>query len=266
MQEPENEDSGVPEWVVTYGDMMSLLLTFFIMLVSMSELKSDSGNTRAALDAIRRAFGSTEGQMSSPGKSPQSTSVYDNRNSDSARLKKGVKKGDRKSKGPGGANKTVKRLSFQTQITLGGAAQFSRYDAALPPTMKSSLDVIAEVLKLKPQQIVVRGHASPLPTPSPIDDVAVSLGSLCASWSYEKKISLRNRKLFEIRNKMDLSFARAQSVLEYLVSKGVPRERLLVSAAGSSELMQKTRNRTEQEFNRRVDVFVIDSYITSPKK
>ena len=40
MSQPE-EDSvpGVPEWVVTYGDMMSLLLTFFIMLVSMSQLK-----------------------------------------------------------------------------------------------------------------------------------------------------------------------------------------------------------------------------------
>ena len=39
MAEPEEEQGGVPEWVVTYGDMMSLLLTFFIMLVSMSELK-----------------------------------------------------------------------------------------------------------------------------------------------------------------------------------------------------------------------------------
>ena len=32
---------GVPEWVVTYGDMMSLLLTFFIMLVSLSEVVAD---------------------------------------------------------------------------------------------------------------------------------------------------------------------------------------------------------------------------------
>ncbi|HID23354.1 MAG TPA: hypothetical protein EYP14_13280, partial [Planctomycetaceae bacterium] len=37
-----DEDSGgVPEWVVTYGDMMSLLLTFFIMLVSLSEVVAD---------------------------------------------------------------------------------------------------------------------------------------------------------------------------------------------------------------------------------
>ena len=30
---------GVPDWLVTFGDMMSLLLTFFILLFSISELK-----------------------------------------------------------------------------------------------------------------------------------------------------------------------------------------------------------------------------------
>ena len=37
----EEPEPGIPEWVVTFGDMMSLLLTFFIMLVSMSEMKQD---------------------------------------------------------------------------------------------------------------------------------------------------------------------------------------------------------------------------------
>ena len=37
----EEPSAGVPEWVVTFGDMMSLLLTFFIMLVSMSEIRQD---------------------------------------------------------------------------------------------------------------------------------------------------------------------------------------------------------------------------------
>jgi chemotaxis protein MotB len=32
----EPEEMEIPEWVVTFGDMMSLLLTFFIMLVSLS--------------------------------------------------------------------------------------------------------------------------------------------------------------------------------------------------------------------------------------
>ena len=47
---------GVPEWVVTYGDMMSLLLTFFIMLVSMSEVKANE-KYRAIVEALSRYMG-----------------------------------------------------------------------------------------------------------------------------------------------------------------------------------------------------------------
>src|SRR5690606_21337153 len=47
---------GVAEWVVTYGDMMSLLLTFFIMLVSMSEVKEDE-KYRAVMEALQHYLG-----------------------------------------------------------------------------------------------------------------------------------------------------------------------------------------------------------------
>ncbi len=33
---------GVPDWLVTFGDMMSLLLTFFILLFSVSEIREES--------------------------------------------------------------------------------------------------------------------------------------------------------------------------------------------------------------------------------
>ena len=72
---------GAPEWVVTYGDMMSLLLTFFIMLVSLSELKKDGGTLRAMLDSINEAFGPTEGSIGVPGTSTQTNSAFNKMNS-----------------------------------------------------------------------------------------------------------------------------------------------------------------------------------------
>ncbi len=52
----DDEAPGVPEWVVTYGDMMSLLLTFFIMLVSLSEVVADE-KYRAVMEALHRYLG-----------------------------------------------------------------------------------------------------------------------------------------------------------------------------------------------------------------
>lgn len=46
----------VPEWVVTYGDLMSLLLCFFILLAAFSELKKED-QYREVLESIQEALG-----------------------------------------------------------------------------------------------------------------------------------------------------------------------------------------------------------------
>lgn len=50
----------VPEWVVTFGDLMSLLLCFFILLAAFSELKQPR-EYQKVLEAIKEAFGSQGG-------------------------------------------------------------------------------------------------------------------------------------------------------------------------------------------------------------
>lgn len=57
--EKRNEpvEEGAPTWVVTFGDMMSLLLTFFVLMYSMSEVKSE--RFLLASQSLREAMGST---------------------------------------------------------------------------------------------------------------------------------------------------------------------------------------------------------------
>lgn len=55
----------IPEWVVTYGDLMSLLLCFFILLAAFSELKQPR-EYRKVLEKIREALGFTGGMGQSP--------------------------------------------------------------------------------------------------------------------------------------------------------------------------------------------------------
>ncbi len=233
----EEPPPGVPEWVVTYGDMMSLLLTFFIMLVSMSEMK-DEGKMRAAMDAIREAFGNEQSILGAPGQSMQTTSVL-NKLSSMGKLSLGGKQEFAlKSKGAAGKHLPVQKIREGTVVTLGGPAMFPPAKANLSDKLHQTLDRIADVLRKRSQRIEVRGHAAP--TPLPADS--------------------------KFRDAWDLSFARADAVAKYLISKGIRPERLLVSAAGDNEPRTLQRGDDHQALNRRVDVYLIDSYIGQTSK
>ncbi len=59
--EPPVEE-GAPTWMVTFGDLMSLLLTFFILLFSMSEIEVEK--FRQAAKSLHEGFGSSVVDMS----------------------------------------------------------------------------------------------------------------------------------------------------------------------------------------------------------
>ncbi|MCH7987950.1 MAG: OmpA family protein, partial [Planctomycetes bacterium] len=242
MADSEDDVPGVPEWIVTYGDMMSLLLTFFIMLVSLSSIKEDSGSMRAMLEAIRETFGPTQGKMASPGKSSETKSILDKRNSTGSRSEGGSKKASLKTAlGTGGQSQGVKRINHGTRISLGGPAYFNQFDASPTKELQQNLDIIARVVAKKSNQLMIRGHATREPLPADVD------------------LTFQG---FPIRNQWDLSFARAVAVAEYLQKLGLDRRRMVLSAAGDTEPRNSTRKKDVRKLNRRVDVFLIDAYIT----
>jgi flagellar motor protein MotB len=51
----ENDDLQVPEWTVTYGDMMSLILCFFIMLYAVSSIQETK--FQSTTESLRGSFG-----------------------------------------------------------------------------------------------------------------------------------------------------------------------------------------------------------------
>lgn len=58
------EPMGVPEWMVTYGDMMTLLLCFFVLLFIFAE--TDVEKYRSAIGSIQEAFGVQDRRPESP--------------------------------------------------------------------------------------------------------------------------------------------------------------------------------------------------------
>ncbi|MDD0853861.1 flagellar motor protein MotB [Halobacteriovorax sp. GB3] len=62
---------GLPGWMATFSDLVTLLLTFFVLLLSMA--KTETSKYEAALGSIRNAFGGNvlkQGEVIQPGKSP----------------------------------------------------------------------------------------------------------------------------------------------------------------------------------------------------
>ena len=226
---------GVPEWVVTYGDMMSLLLTFFIMLVSMSELK-DEGKNRAAMDSYKELFGPTAGQSGAPGPTLSETSSNRHLSSAGTRRQHGLKDGNRASAGPGGAQPMTEAINHGEIVTVGGSVEFTQFNVDLDEKAQEDLDRIIESIARKPNRVIVRGHSFAEPV----------------------------RRKPQFRNQHDLSFARAHSVAKYLMGRNIDPRRILVSAAGDAEPRVLTRNLEDRRRNRRVDVFTVDSYVSPP--
>lgn len=54
-----SDDEGAPAWMVTFADLMTLLLTFFVLLLSMSTL--DNQRIKLALGSLRGALGVLQG-------------------------------------------------------------------------------------------------------------------------------------------------------------------------------------------------------------
>ncbi|MFA7606366.1 MAG: MotB family protein [Rhodocyclaceae bacterium] len=55
MEEPEEEKAGIPPWVMTFADLMSLLMCFFVLLLSFAEM--DAIKFREIASEMAKAFG-----------------------------------------------------------------------------------------------------------------------------------------------------------------------------------------------------------------
>ena len=226
----EEADAGIPEWVVTFGDMMSLLLTFFIMLVSLSEIKSEE-KYQALVDSIREQFGYNMSSASmAPGHyTPRNAALAKLASAGRARRNDTLNGGD-KVRAPVGDHPRVKMIRPAKHITNGGLLYFAPGLAELSETQKQQLQAIALEIGGKRQKIEVRGHASnrPLPQDSTFDD------------------------------RWELAYARGRSVVEFLVSLGIDPKRIRLSSAGSHEPAHTGGDPLLLKQNDRVEVFLLD--------
>jgi len=226
--------------MVTYGDAMTLLLCFFVIIVSFSEVKQNE-RFQKVMESLRRAFGGYQGAVGPVPieNDPTNTLVAKLLELEIPDFRKN--KGDSDEEGIHGRQFRVTNVRDGIEVVVGGRITFDRFSATLKPEARDLLAKAAERLRGYNTKILVRGHATREPLP---DD-----------------------SLYE--DARDLSYARAKAVAWELEKNGVRRIRIVPVAVGDTEpLVRQAYTEERRALNRRVEVLVtenlIDDYAGSP--
>ncbi len=228
---PTKTSASVPEWIVTFGDMMSLLLCFFILLAAFSEIKKDDEFQRV-ITAVNQAFGYSGGVGFMPVDDPPLRSMVQILEALSEKNLKEPNVSESPDKAIEGKQAKVSQVRDGLMFTIGGALTFEPGQAELKPAAKVELSRIAKVLRGRENKIEVRGHAAKrdLPPNSPFKDLR------------------------------DLSYYRAKNVADYLMSEGgIPPERFVIDARGDTEPVAARKYSDDaQADNRRVEIVMTE--------
>ena len=225
----EDAPAGIAEWVVTFGDMMSLLLTFFIMLFSMSEIRQEQ-KFQAILESLHQTFGYDSSTASiAPGKVTAKNAEFKTLASLGRAQRAHTMKGGAPVKAPVGDNKRVTAPRADGDPTIAGVVYFNEGDDILTKTDKRNLTAIAQRVAGVPQRIEIRGHTSNRPL--------------------EKQSTYKDH--------WDLAYARCRAVEKFLVEQGIDRSRIRLGVSAGNELKYKGTDKLLQKENPRVEVLVL---------
>ncbi|EAQ82032.1 OmpA/MotB family protein [Blastopirellula marina] len=229
----DDDAVGIPEWVVTFGDMMSLLLTFFIMLVSMSEIKKEE-HFQALVESFRRQFGHDDSMNSVVAGTAQPRNSHLSNLATMGRAKRfSTQEGGDKVKAPVGDSPQVRIIRPGSSTAVGTVIYFPGESAKLTDEMKRDLQVQAQEFGGKPQKIEIRGHAAPKPLAPGAPFV----------------------------DHYDLGYERCRAVMNFLVSLGIDPRRIRISTAGKNEPIHIGTDPLKSKQNPRVEVFLLDEVV-----
>lgn len=246
------EGGGLPPWLATYGDLVTLLLCFFVLLFAMSSV--DATKYKNAVYSMKGSFGVMQGgatlnpadlvssaKMEGRGNSYKYQSIAKKVKGDMEKFAGQEKSGERAQNDSDSTEKEKSESmneSFTVEVTERGIVisvaeklLFDSGKADLKENAGSVLDLVLETLSGLPNSISVEGHT---------DNVPINTFQFPSNW--------------------ELSGARAASVVRYFIEKN-PEMGGRISLAGYAETKPKAVNTTIQgrNTNRRVEILILKS-------
>jgi chemotaxis protein MotB len=264
----EEEHENHERWLVSYADMVTLLMCLFIVLFAMSQV--DKAKFAALASGLSASFGAPITAL--PGTTPEG-SVLDalpapvdlaagiapeqkaaQADVEAAAAQAAAERAKRVASEAAGAydELTAARDKIDAALTAAGYGGAARYEiderglvvhivadavlfdaeeAVLRPDGQAILDAVAPTLTALPNVLRVEGHANHLPV--------TRGGKWPSNW--------------------ELSAYRATTVLTYLARDGVPEPRMYAAGYGSTQPLVPETDPTAITVNRRVDIVVLSN-------
>lgn len=215
---------GLDDWVMTYGDMMSLLLTFFVLIVSFSSMQQTKFEQAAA--SLSDAFGVMKNPESViefnqpivPNHNPQrdAETLYEVRSVEKLLLDEGLQE-----------EVEVEVTDDGILFRINAPFMFASGGAELRNEPKTVLDKLAGLVDDAPYQVKVQGHT---------DSIPINSSRYPSNW--------------------ELSAARAVTVARYFQSHGVPPEKIEATGYGEHRPIDTNETAAGRARNRRVEIFL----------
>jgi chemotaxis protein MotB len=226
---PYEEEEGGQEWLTTYADMVTLLLTFFVMLVAISSVETER------FEKIMMSIQYTLGSGVAPGGRVGRIDVHDVRRRSLATptgaedeplledIRESIKRKDLQD------SVQVVQEGHKVVIRVKGQVLFPSGSSAFEPSARKVLEEIARIVQNHPEyRLDVGGHTDPRP---------ISTTKFETNW--------------------ELSALRATAVLRYLVEQGVNPRRLTATGYADTDPLVPNTSLENMAKNRRVE-FVLE--------
>ncbi len=219
---------GIPVWMITFSDLTTLLMTFFVLLVSMASM-TDASKRKVALGSVSGKFGTgapslddlstTQGKTVEPGPF--------NLFKDLQAMKKRAWE-DSGSDLHFEYNRFIQRLSIDADVLFApGSAEFS-------PEGRRLLDEVRPIIIESSYPLGLSGHTAEGRDEFGPEYLAPAGQKVNFSWR--------------------LSLDRVVAVYRYFVDSGVPADKLRVEAFGKYRPKAGDATPAERKTNRRVDI------------
>ena len=233
----EEEHDNLERWLITYSDLITLLLAFFIMMYTFS--KQDAQKYQEVSEYLRAIFSGGPAILKAGAMADSKLVVPPPK--ESTAIQEIAKQLEKEIQGMAEATDPEHKITVLSDergivIRIMDRAFFDNGRAELKDSAKQALMKIAPIIRASDNQIRIEGHT---------DNVPISTNEFKSNW--------------------ELSVRRATEVVRHLIEKyDFPPER--ISASGYAEYRPVAPNDTAQDraLNRRIEIILLRQANTEP--